>query len=122
MYFSSLLVSFLQITLYATIAIAATIPNPKTVNITTIATNAQKESILECWRLDAPLVASSAAGTAGAVFAQLGQTSSASWGLIPPGFNGGIHNAPAVQWVNPVVFSQLSTSCFVQVLDTSLQL
>lgn len=53
--------------------------------------------MLECWQLDAPLLASAAAGTAGAVFAQLGETGATSWGLIPAGFNGGLHNAPAVQ-------------------------
>ena len=76
---------------------AATAPVPKTLNITTIAANAQKQSTLECWQLAAPLVASAAAGTAGAVFAQLGETGATSWGLIPAGFDGGLHNAPAVQ-------------------------
>lgn len=87
----------LCIFLEAKIAFAATAPPPKTLNVTTIATNAQKESTLECWQLDAPLLASAAAGTAGAVFAQLGETGATSWGLIPAGFNGGLHNAPAVQ-------------------------
>ena len=72
---------------------------PKTLNITTIAANPQKQSILECWRLNAPLLESSVPGTSGSVFAQLGQGNATSYGLIPPHFDGGLHNAPAIQWV-----------------------
>lgn len=70
---------------------------PRTLNITTIAGNSQKESILECWRLTAPLLESSVPGTSGAAFAQLGQGNATSYGLIPPRFDGGLHNAPAIQ-------------------------
>ncbi|KAI9685183.1 MAG: hypothetical protein M1822_004770 [Bathelium mastoideum] len=72
---------------------------PQTLNITAIATNAQKESILECWQLDNPFVASTASGTSGAVFAQLGKAGATSYGIIPADFDGGLHNAPVVQWV-----------------------
>ena len=78
---------------------AATATPPKTLNITTIAANAQKESIIECWQLTAPFITSAAAGTSGASFAQLGETGATSYGLIPAEFNGGLHNAPVVQWV-----------------------
>ncbi|KAL6712881.1 hypothetical protein ACLMJK_009593 [Lecanora helva] len=81
------------------IGVFAASTTPQKVNLTTIATNSKKESTLECWQLDAPLVASAAAGTAGAVFAQLGGTGATSYGLIPPRFNGGLHNAPSVQYV-----------------------
>lgn len=97
MHFAFAWLTNLQILLLPTIAFAAIAPTPKTVNITTIATNAQKQSTLECWQLDAPLVASAAAGTAGAVFAQLGETGATSWGIVPARFDGGLHNAPAVQ-------------------------
>ena len=96
MFLGSLLLIHLTV-FWTTIVSAATAPAPKTVNITTIAANAQKESTLECWQLAAPLIASSAAGTAGAVFAQLGQTAATSWGIVPANFDGGLHNAPAVQ-------------------------
>ena len=92
-----LLFLLLQAVIHGVVTSAATAPAPKTVNITTIAANAQKESTLECWQLEAPLVASAAAGTAGAVFAQLGETTKTSWGIIPGKFDGGLHNAPAVQ-------------------------
>ena len=78
---------------------AATAASPKTLNITTIAVNAQKESIIECWQLTAPFITSSTAGVSGASFAQLGETGATSYGLIPAEFNGGLHNAPVVQWV-----------------------
>ena len=70
---------------------------PRTLNLTTIATNSEKESTIECWQLDAQFVASSAAGTSGAVFAQLGLTGATSYGIIPAEFDGGLHNAPVVQ-------------------------
>ena len=82
--------------LLQTIPTAATATEPKTLNITTIAANARKESVIECWQLTAPLVASAAAGTSGAIFAQLGQTGATSYGLIPAQFDGGLHNAPVV--------------------------
>ncbi|KAK0513388.1 hypothetical protein JMJ35_004374 [Cladonia borealis] len=77
----------------------ATAADPKTLNITTIAANAQKESVIECWQLTAPFIASAAVGTSGAIFAQLGETGATSYGLIPAKFDGGMHNAPVVQWV-----------------------
>ena len=87
--------------LLQTTTTTAIAPSPKTLNITTIATNAQKESVIECWELIAPFVASAAAGISGAIFAQLGETGATSYGLIPAEFDGGLHNAPVVQWVSP---------------------
>ena len=86
----------------------ATATDPKTLNITTIAANAQKESVIECWQLTAPFIASAAAGTSGAVFAQLGETGATSYGLLPAEFDGGLHNAPVVQWVSPYLHPALS--------------
>ena len=77
---------------------------PKALNITTISANAQKESTLECWQLNAPLNASATPGTSGSLFAQLGKTGATSYGLIPAEFNGGLHNAPVVQSVSPSPF------------------
>ena len=82
---------------------AATAASPKTLNITTIAANAQKESVIECWQLTAPFITSAAAGISGASFAQLGETGATSYGLIPAEFNAGLHNAPVVQWVAPYI-------------------
>lgn len=91
----------------------ATATDPKTLNITTIAANAQKESIIECWQLTAPFIASAAAGTLGAIFAQLGESGATSYGLIPAEFDGGMHNAPVVQWAFPCFFTALSAFCSI---------
>ena len=93
--------------------ITATPANPKTLNITTIAANSQKESVIECWQLAAPFIASAAAGTAGAIFSQLGETGATSYGLIPAQFDGGMHNAPVVQWVFPCPLTALSAFCSI---------
>ncbi|KAI9712067.1 MAG: hypothetical protein M1820_001776 [Bogoriella megaspora] len=96
-----LLLLLLQLQLLLQFALSAPSDEavPKTLNITTIAANARRESTLECWQLDAPFVASATAGTSGAIFAQLGLTGASSYGIIPAEFNGGLHNAPVVQWV-----------------------
>ena len=87
----------LVLLLQALLISIATATTPKTLNITTISANVRKESTLECWQLAAPLVSSTTAGTSGAVFAQLGEAGATSYGVIPPQFDGGLHNAPAVQ-------------------------
>ena len=69
---------------------------PHTLNITAISA-ANGQSIFECWQMDAPFLKSSAPGTDGAVFAQLGDTANATFAVLPPKFNGGLHNAPCVQ-------------------------
>lgn len=66
-------------------------------NITSIATNDKKESVLECWQLAAPLKVSSTAGAAGSDFAMLGNLTKTSFGVVPGKFNGGLHTAPAAQ-------------------------
>ncbi|KAL9126660.1 MAG: hypothetical protein Q9175_007880 [Cornicularia normoerica] len=73
-------------------------PVPSRLNITTIGA-ADGKSTLECWQLSAPFVQSNQMGTSGAAIAQLGETGATSYTLLPPQFNGGLHNAPAVQWV-----------------------
>ncbi|CAF9943571.1 MAG: hypothetical protein ALECFALPRED_000705 [Alectoria fallacina] len=76
-----------------------TLPVPSRLNITTIAA-ANGQSTIECWQLSAPLVQSSQAGTSGAAVTQLGETGATSYTLLPPQFDGGLHNAPVVQWVS----------------------
>lgn len=82
----------------STFALPKTLPVPSRLNITTIGA-ANGESTLECWQLSAPLVQSSQAGTSGAAIAQLGETGATSYTLLPPQFDGGLHNGPAVQYV-----------------------
>ncbi|KAL8707612.1 MAG: hypothetical protein Q9220_007399 [cf. Caloplaca sp. 1 TL-2023] len=74
-------------------------PIPSTLNVTTITANTQKQSVIECWQLISPLVPTSVGGLAGGAFAQLGDAGNVSWGIIPPRTDGGLHNAPVVQFV-----------------------
>lgn len=84
-----------------------TLPVPSRLNITTIAA-ANGQSTIECWQLSAPFVQSSQAGTSGAAIAQLGETGATSYTLLPPQFDGGLHNAPVVQYV---LLSSLPSPC-----------
>lgn len=83
-----------------TFTLSKTPPIPSRLNITAIGA-ANGRSSLECWQLSAPLVQSTQAGTSGAAIAQLGETGATSYTILPPHFDGGFHNAPAVQCVLP---------------------
>ncbi|OIW26340.1 hypothetical protein CONLIGDRAFT_683328 [Coniochaeta ligniaria NRRL 30616] len=56
------------------------------------------ESILECWEVG-PIIKSSVPGTSGASSLFFGETTNATYTIIPPRFDGGLHTAPAVQLV-----------------------
>lgn len=66
-------------------------------NLTAISTS-NGTSIFECWRLP-NFYSSSGAGTFGALNLFLGNLDNATYTVIPPRFDGGIHNAPAPQFV-----------------------
>lgn len=73
-----------------------------TLNITVI--NAQDNaSTLECWALEPGFQTSSQAGTSGTQALNLGPIggggTNASYTVLPAGFDGGRHNAPAKQYV-----------------------
>ncbi|KJZ75180.1 hypothetical protein HIM_05374 [Hirsutella minnesotensis 3608] len=57
-------------------------------------------SIIQCWQLYAPVQLSNVSGTAGASNTQLGSVESCAYTIIPPNFDGGLHNAPAAQYVS----------------------
>ncbi|KAI0004005.1 hypothetical protein F4779DRAFT_81257 [Xylariaceae sp. FL0662B] len=67
-------------------------------NLTTI-TGRNNISVLECWQLKTPFASSDVPGVAGTQTLQMGDTENASYGIIPPRFDGGLHNAPAKQYV-----------------------
>lgn len=71
-----------------------TTPN---LNLTTIVAR-DGRSILQCWSISG-FMQSATAGTAGALNLFLGETTNASYTVIPPRFNGGLHTAPAPQCV-----------------------
>jgi hypothetical protein len=66
-------------------------------NLTAIST-VNGSSIFECWQLP-KFYSSSGAGTVGALNLFLGNLENATYTVIPPRFDGGIHNAPAPQFV-----------------------
>lgn len=54
-------------------------------------------SVLECWRLAAPFSTSSGAGTVGASTLLIDDLANATYTVIPPHFEAGVHNAPHPQ-------------------------
>ncbi|KAI0084839.1 hypothetical protein BDY19DRAFT_909581 [Irpex rosettiformis] len=56
-------------------------------------------SALECWRFASPLSTSAGAGTAGASTLVIDNLANATYTVIPPRFEGGVHNAPHAQLV-----------------------
>ena len=71
--------------------------NSSYLTATSIVTNAQNHSALECWELTSPLKVSDTAGTSGAASYDFANVDGAEYTVIPPRFNGGTHNAPAPQ-------------------------
>ncbi|GJE88827.1 hypothetical protein PsYK624_049140 [Phanerochaete sordida] len=56
-------------------------------------------SALECWRLTDPFATSVGAGTAGASSMDINNLANATYTVLPPRFEGGVHNAPHPQLV-----------------------
>ncbi|KAK8851053.1 hypothetical protein PGQ11_013532 [Apiospora arundinis] len=67
-------------------------------NITAIGASGDK-STLECWQLDAPFAVSDTPGTRGSAVAKMGNVSNMAFTVLPAHFDGGLHTAPANQWV-----------------------
>ncbi|KAI0383862.1 hypothetical protein F5Y04DRAFT_249866 [Hypomontagnella monticulosa] len=56
-------------------------------------------SVLECWQLTTPLITSNVPGVAGSATLELGDVANATYTVIPPRFDGGLHHAPVKQYV-----------------------
>ncbi|KAK8109337.1 hypothetical protein PG984_015138 [Apiospora sp. TS-2023a] len=76
----------------------ATATSAVKLNITAIGA-ADGKSTLECWQLDAPFIVSNTAGISGTAVAKLGSVTNIDYSVVPPNFDGGLHNAPVNQWV-----------------------
>ncbi|KAI4169086.1 MAG: hypothetical protein LQ343_005949 [Gyalolechia ehrenbergii] len=72
--------------------------SPNYLDITAISARNGISSI-ERWRLASPFTTSTEAGMSAASLASLGNTDHASYVVIPPHFDGGLHHAPTVQYV-----------------------
>lgn len=64
-------------------------------NVTAIASN-DGASAIECWQIPG-FKASADKGTIGSLSLFLGETANATYTVLPPRFDGGIHNAPVNQ-------------------------
>ncbi|MCJ1325583.1 hypothetical protein MMC10_002246 [Thelotrema lepadinum] len=95
---STLLTLFLLLSTLMSLVVKGAPTDPSVLNLTAISAE-NGQSIFECWQLKAPFLDSNQAGTDGAVFAQLGNASNASFAILPPKFSAGLHNAPFVQYV-----------------------
>ncbi|OTA53601.1 hypothetical protein K449DRAFT_426673 [Hypoxylon sp. EC38] len=67
-------------------------------NLTTL-TGRNNVSVLECWQLTTPFVTSDVPGVVGSQTLFMGGTANATYTVIPPRFDGGLHRAPFKQWV-----------------------
>lgn len=70
-------------------------------DLTAIVTH-HNNSALECWRLADPFTTSAGAGTAGAATLNIAGLANATYTVLPPRFEGGVHNAPHPQCVPPL--------------------
>ncbi|KAI0019206.1 hypothetical protein F4780DRAFT_780739 [Xylariomycetidae sp. FL0641] len=67
-------------------------------NVTAIA-GVDGSSVLQCWQMAAPFAISTDAGTEGVARAELGDAGAVSYLVLPSNYDGGLHRAPANQWV-----------------------
>ncbi|KAI0842020.1 hypothetical protein F5Y06DRAFT_258836 [Hypoxylon sp. FL0890] len=67
-------------------------------NMTTL-TGRDNVSVLECWQLTTPFVKSDVPGVSGTQTLNMGDLSNATYTVIPPRFDGGLHRAPFKQYV-----------------------
>ncbi|MCJ1358079.1 MAG: hypothetical protein MMC33_008077 [Icmadophila ericetorum] len=93
----SLLLTSAPTSASATTALAAA-PKYTYFNLTAIAAK-DGASVLQCWQLANPFMVSSTPGTAGTAIETLGNAANASYTILPARFDGGLHHAPAVQYV-----------------------
>ena len=63
-------------------------------------------STLECWEVDSPFYTSGDSATVGSSVAHLGNVSTLSWSVVPPGQYVGSHNAPYNQQVKSIVYGR----------------
>ncbi|KAF2265546.1 hypothetical protein CC78DRAFT_460806 [Lojkania enalia] len=67
-------------------------------NLTAIGA-ANGRSTIECWQIKRPFDVSTDPGTAGSKALPLGDLTNLTLSILPPKFDGGLHNAPFVQFV-----------------------
>ncbi|PGG95819.1 hypothetical protein AJ79_09856 [Helicocarpus griseus UAMH5409] len=81
---------------HLTTATTTTPSPPQTLNITAIVGHSN-HSTFQCWSMN--LTTSTDPGTSGASSGPLGPLENGTYTTLPPHFDGGLHNAPAAQYV-----------------------
>lgn len=81
-------------------------------NITAIGA-ANGRSTIECWQIARPFDISTDPGTAGTAAQQLGDSTNLTFTILPPRFDGGLHHAPAVQYVTHDYLVSARLSCLL---------
>ncbi|KAI1075668.1 hypothetical protein F5B20DRAFT_573296 [Whalleya microplaca] len=71
---------------------------PYNLNVTAVTAD-KGSSILECWQLDVPFSPSTYVGISGSATAYLGSLANITYTVVPPHYDGELHNAPFKQWV-----------------------
>ncbi|QDS68352.1 hypothetical protein FKW77_010718 [Venturia effusa] len=74
-----------------------TLQTTPSLNVTAIASR-DGASVIECWQIPG-FKASADKGTIGSLSLFLGDVANATYTVLPPRFDGGVHNAPANQFV-----------------------
>jgi hypothetical protein len=58
------------------------------------------QTVIQCWKLNSPFKRSSVPGVSGAQVATLSNNTNLAYSILPPRFDGGLHNAPLPQLVH----------------------
>lgn len=69
---------------------------PNLLNITAL-TGRNNVTVLECWQLTTELAPATIPGRVGSLALPIGNVTNAVYGVLPPRFDGGLHNAPRKQ-------------------------
>lgn len=89
--------SIAQVLLAAASGAAA--QNSTYLTATALVTNAQNNSALQCWQFTTPLEVPTTPGISGTLSFHYNLSAAAEYTVIPPRFDGGLHNAPQPQCV-----------------------
>lgn len=65
-----------------------------------LVTDATNNTVIQCWRIPHPFIKSTASGISGAQVLALANITNLAYTILPPRFNGGLHNAPVPQLVH----------------------
>ncbi|KAI1114537.1 hypothetical protein F5Y14DRAFT_413647 [Nemania sp. NC0429] len=79
-------------------ALAVAAAQPTFFNVTAIA-GVNSRSTIQCWQIANPFAVSTDAGTKGVAKVSLNNTADVSYLVLPSNYDGGLHTAPAKQWV-----------------------